>query len=110
LPAARQPPADSSQAGINQELLTSSGEHPVTKILSTNELVHQSTARNGFNALFTGVLRASARAAIGIYGLKAYRAEQRHAESGVEVCATRRAVGKRGMSAVAALTLERPLA
>src|SRR5262249_30836081 len=59
----------SLQGAIKQELLTNSDGQPVTKILSMNELLDQSTARNRFNMLLMGVFAASAMllAAIGIY-------------------------------------------
>lgn len=75
----------SLEPAIKQELLASSGGQPVTKILSVDELVYQSTAREKFNMLLMGVFASSALvlAAIGIYGLMAYTAEQRRHEIGV---------------------------
>jgi ABC-type antimicrobial peptide transport system permease subunit len=75
----------SLQRAIKQELLTNSDGQPVTKILSMNELVYESTARNRFNMLLMGVFAVSAviLAAIGIYGLMAYTTEHRTHEIGV---------------------------
>jgi hypothetical protein len=71
-------------AVIVNELRRATGE-PVAPLLSMEEIVARSTARQNFHALLMSIFGSSALllAAIGIYGLMAYRVQQRTQEIGI---------------------------
>jgi putative ABC transport system permease protein len=72
---------------IQNELRQASGELPVARIRTMEEVLSRSTARENFNMLVLSIFGCSALllAAIGIYGLMAYSVAQRAQEIGIRL-------------------------
>src|SRR5215472_1417271 len=85
-------------ASIENELKQATGGLPVAPMRSLEEIVVKSTARQDFNMLLMSIFGGSALllAAIGIYGMMEYSAQQRTRELGVRIAlgATARDVRK----------------